>query len=320
MNDKKICSFCGNKKEKYIKYLKGEELWEKGYYIDPDMTHVDGENSDFYKKMSLFLNNREQAMKKGQWEFHMCGPVKGNIEPSGIKVKERDKSIIFLRTDQFGFSAPSGNKKIRRAWDNMRYPYAAYLVKSEGENRYNKVGNWIWLTRTMGGSFLWPLRKCGRNWQSMYNIRRGIGNERAGWCYLQDRVDLTLNEIKHYYMHKTNNNGEVNYTKYEWKDDILFGELCFEMSKGKAELKTWLDHFSSFKEYTEYFMLEDFIENDNIKNIVTGRFLAEGDVEKIKAQKGEIQELSSCELEGMLDNLVSWISKRTARIEKELSI
>lgn len=50
------------------------------------------------------------------------------------------------------------------------------------------LANYVYKTRTLGGSFLWPKSLC-----STYNKSRGIRN------YIEDRVDLTLLEIKHIY-------------------------------------------------------------------------------------------------------------------------
>ena len=50
------------------------------------------------------------------------------------------------------------------------------------------LANYVYTTRTLGGSFLWPETL----WKD-YNKSRGNGN------YIEDRVDLTLLEIKHYF-------------------------------------------------------------------------------------------------------------------------
>jgi hypothetical protein len=269
MEKKKVFGFCcteqGKKcsekeiqqwKNKYSQQLRGEKN-DKGLgdYHDPDCSHSSS-LSDYYILLKKFLTVREEHFKKklnGYFKYEFCSQT-----PSGIKVyecKNGEKNCLFtLRSDLFGFSAP------KLIWKNITnkqspHPYDVYLktFKHDDEDKINtaieKVVNWILYSRSIGGVFLWPIWKCGRNHQNQYNIARGgtvcIGETNPNYnYYIQDRVDLTLLEIKHSY----DNNYANNYS-----NDKLYKYYIDE----KTHMKQWLKHFGNFQTYVEFFMFDD---------------------------------------------------------------
>lgn len=252
----------------YANFLKS---FQNPIYTDPDMKYDLRKDCLFYKTLVDFLNMREQEMKKATndprwtWKYEACGYVSGNVTPAGIKAINQDKMVcIYLRSDQFGFSAPQRSKMNR-----LEYPYAGYLAKSADTNRFQNVARWIWITRTIGGSFIWAIQKWG-TWQSVYNRERGVNR------YIQDRVDLTLFEVMKYF-----------------KKELDVGDVLFKELQRNQSMKTWLDHFGTFKTFVDFFMLNQFVDETYMpKNIVTGKPLTENDVSDIKTAGGVIQNLA----------------------------
>lgn len=182
--------YFGGDRDGYLRYLTKEGQGADAY-IDPDRTYVDA-GSGFYNGLVDFLTVREAEKKTDdRWSYRLHSEyVKGNGQPVGIWVRDAKipGEVLYLRSDQFGFSAPNGKKRVR-AWDK-RHPYASF-IELDGDKSF--VADCVRDTRTLGGSFLWPLFHGGRNWQSVYNLRRGARS------YIEDSVDLTLYEIRRFY-------------------------------------------------------------------------------------------------------------------------
>lgn len=211
----------------------------KRYYFDPDESYKDHCDHSFFYDLATFLNEQEKEMKKslqGSFEYRF-------IEGEGIKVSDKDKKMqsFYLRSDQFGFSAPKNGRC---------YPYDLYIKKHENKDEaIEQVIKWISMSRTIGGSFLWP-----RQFWKNYNRERGGQINTTRKYYIQDRVDLTLWEIKNWY-------------SGHGVSDIL--ERCREIN-----LEQWLGHFKNFETYVTYFMLDKFVSSDglcNPINIITGK-------------------------------------------------
>lgn len=317
--DINIKSYACDNKEEYVKYLQYENV--KDVYIDPDRTYSI-KNHLFYTNLVAFLNDREDwfCQKKGvkggvfykKWNFVFNSYVEGNLEPCGIKVMVAGEAVLFLRSDQFGFTAPHGSNKSIRPWNSKNNPYIKYLRESKDEDKFQNVGEWVWVTRSIGGSFLWPLKKCGGIWKSQYN------NYRGGQSYIEDRVDLTLFEIKHYYDFKKENK-ECDLENYKYKCDRLY---TTELSKTDSTMKKWLDHFESFEEYIEYFMFDCFVVDENdtyeVKNIITSEKIQNDYVQDIKNKNGEIKCLEIEEIKIMLKNVADASKYRSSKIESLL--
>ena len=265
-----------------------ELLDVRQHYSDPDTSYRKGRDHSFFNDLVTFLNKREEEMKDSlQGSFKYRFTEGEGIEVSGTVREGKKIQPFYLRSDQFGFSAPV-NKKC--------YPYDLYIVKHENKDEaIEQVIKWISMSRTIGGSFLWPMP-----FYDKYNPQRGGKITSNRRYYIQDRVDLTLWEIKNWY----DKNGE---------NDIL------ERSK-EINLKNWLGHFGSFQTYVTYFMFDEFVSSDGLYNpinIITGKSDA-----SVRGAKGENPEPAITEfmeiedLDSMLNTLNEKIVKRSIEMTK----
>ena len=127
---------------KYLRALKALKVLPQNPYNDPDAKKT--KNQWFYNGLRGFLEAQEHNMKEelnGEWEYVL------NESGHGIDVKnENGEMYTTLISDQFGFSAPRPEKD---------HPYDIYLETcSEGD--IDRISEWIYYSRTIGGSFLWP--------------------------------------------------------------------------------------------------------------------------------------------------------------------
>lgn len=291
------------------------DYWEKwsgssgwGPYEDPDSIMVSGNriNPKFYLDLSDFLNAKadDETGKKYKFEdnFITCG--------DGVN----------LVSDQFGFSAPGLG---------LNHPYDIYLKKCKAEGKdkdeaINKVVNWVMESRTIGGSFLWPegiwKPKDGK---FGYNTDRGGGNpfdekgeykgNRYSKYYIEDRVDLTLCEIKHY----------LDTENYE--NDILYKYIKEDPVEKEKE---WIKSFGSFKGYVDYFCFcpfvsrkEGYMPYDIVNSdIVNGVKICidEGKIKQKRNADNSIYGLNSDELEKMFNNVNALIKERSRIIQNKL--
>lgn len=292
------------KKEDYFRYLKDSfpltknsptadtsKEWDlhNSPYKDPDCTYG-YKNSLFYINLERFLNFQSKQVK---FKF---------IPGKGIKF---NKNVI-LRSDQLGFSAPKYNTTWNKTsgWSN-KYLYARYLNLKQGKNpkdiNYKHIVDIIWDSRTIGGSFLWPIVKGG----SKYNTNRGVGD------YIYDRPDITLLEIKKFfYLYK--------HIKDPKKIKNMMDNEKYILMNGKdyIEIYKWLSYFESFKEYVKFFCFiekngkENFVNsNYEVLSLVTNKPIKDGHSEK------GIDEMDLKEIEAILKNTRNHIINRTEIIE-----
>ncbi len=283
-------------KEKYREWL--SLLWDdkevtdlnkKGpSYVDPDMLTSDKKkriNSLFYSDLCIFLNNQANNEKYNY-----------TTEDKYINcefVNEQEKVIINFVSDQFGFSAPS---------KEMKHPYGVYLRKckiegKEKEESINKVINWVMESRTIGGSFIWP----NDIWK-IYNRARGgsINSKGNAKYYIEDRVDLTLLEIKHYLDNQKN-----------VVSDIL-------TLKDNSNGQKWFKSFKSFDEYVKFFYFYPFVNENGIPYDIVESDFANGNKKIIKKidKNNSIYDLNANQLEVMFNNINIMIKERSEKIEE----
>lgn len=301
-------------------------------YIDPD----GGSVPDFYDDLACFLNGRENDCIEEKERYSFSSPLLSGY--SKISVVRNNEKLFGLTSDQFGFRA---DEEIYEENNRHKYPLSRLLhfykgqKKEEQEKIINRITEYVKNTRTIGGSFLWPfyyVEKCGKKsgkcyYSEMcyYNTVRGVGS------YLEDRVDLTLLEIKHVINGRNNNNFE------KCKSDIWLYDEYEKDGRGQkvnTHMKQWFDHFDSFQEYVEYFMLEPFCQKVMAKesekgydyiplNIIDGEPIDEKKIDDYrekykKNRKGEVQTLNKEELIDMLDLLEEMIQKRTEDMERAI--
>ena len=288
--------------KEYTKSLKDEVFGEnkKRYscgrvYCDPDEGNI-----EYYTQICHFLNSQEQKIiEKNKW-YHYCTGIYN--EKARINVCKEGRFIFCLKTDQFGFSAPRA-ENVSGPQNVVPQPFCKYYEKEEDkEKAITNIVKWIYITRSLGGSFLWPEVKG-----TSYNIYRGGSIPRDNKRYMQDRVDLALLEVLHFFSN--------NYEQYN--NDMLYRQI----KKENTHMKEWLEHFGSFETFVTYFKFDDFVEKkdgkidgkiDGVKSIIDGKKLND---------KGR----ENCELpqdsEGLykvLNRITDMIYKRTNKMEEIL--
>lgn len=281
----------------------------EGSYIDPDCVGDVGK-TEFYNHLTCFLNHQEREYKEYEKRYRFLPPS----EAPRTTPKEKDNECIDkkkitvipndenekpfrLTSDQFGFSAKE------TIYNSNQYPLANLLRLSqnkgskEREKVKERITRYVINTRTIGGSFLWPVYPQGQYYCN-YNIVRGR--------WLEDRVDLTLLEIKHAL--------DRSYDKGEHTSDILYKQYQNE----KRHMKTWLDHFETFDEYVKYFMLEPFVKDGMPINIINDKPLDDDYIKNYKEQykRWHLQNLTAEEICGVLVRLEIKILKRSENMEK----
>lgn len=304
-------------RSEYKEYL--ENPYGECPYADIDAVRTMDEK--FYNDMTDFL-----TISIGDSKYEFERPEKSKY-PFAIKFRDMDVPAdhIYLTSDQFGFSAPYGgvgkdNKcKKSSSWNGRKnYPYARYLSvncdddKGAGNsNEAEFVASCIYETRTIGGSFLWPKVEIGGQYKSSYNRQRGEQN------YTEDRVDITLYEIKCFYdvYSKLEENNYENF-KANFKD--YKGIILFN-SQGEGERKAiyrWLSIFETFERYVEKLKFDDFVIKKMgeylIRDMASERALSPLDITKIK----KIQNMDSSELKILLENVKECTESRTEKIQK----
>lgn len=263
-------------------------------YIDPDGK----KNTDFYSALSDFLNASRISRKNNK-----ILSFEANEDPHGMitvyyKNQNGKKHGFTLHSDQLGFSA------VPCTYFKQNYPLSRYLEmqRNKSENDQAKAADfltkYVYTTRTLGGSFLWP-----ESWHRDYNMGRGNGS------YIEDRVDLTLLEIKHIY-------------EFRKLESLLpySRDLLFNRHKNQYADK-WFGFFDSFEDYVDFFMFNNFVKA-TVKNgkkeympinILTGKaFETEYPGYKTNTLK-EIEDEK--QLKAMLERVRNMVEKRTKKME-----
>lgn len=278
---------------------KGEIIKDKSessnkLYIDPDKK----ENEEFYRELSNFLNASRISRKNNK-----ILSFEANEAPYGMitvyyKDKYGNKQHFTVHSDQFGFSA------VPCIYFRKNYPLSRYLEMQKNKSDKDPdavaefLANYVYTTRTLGGSFLWPETL----WKD-YNKSRGNGN------YIEDRVDLTLLEIKHYFEYRDLDDKK----KFKYSGDILFRYY------DNLDAQTWFGFFDSFEDYVDFFMFNDFVDKDKQTkeytpiNILTGKAF-ETDYPGYKTNTlKEIEDEK--QLKEMLEQVRDMVEKRTKKME-----
>ena len=287
------------KNENYIelmkKYLiKGKYSAQRGVRFAPPYNDPDNRLKDcsYFWELTQFLNKREmwlqgemEKMGKVYRPYRYSAPNKckkpegakreqGSDENEIIVKGDNNEEKFRLMSDQFGFMVGGS----RTDFNSHPYGYLCELVKTETKKEddkdkdYEEIAKCIYDTRTLGGGFLW-----GKAIWGTYNKARG--GSKNSWpskryYYIEDRVDLTLLEIKHL---------------FEWielgmpeEDTCLFNKIggdgtegnrvdaLYYIIKKKIESKEkgileyieWLQHFGTFKNYIQFFCFDDFVDEN----------------------------------------------------------
>lgn len=269
---------------------------ERSYklYIDPDGK----ENTDFYSALSNFLNASRISRKNNN-----ILSFEANEAPYGmITVYYKDnygnKQHFTVHSDQLGFSA------VPWIYFRKNYPLSRYLEMQKNKSDKDPdaiaefLANYVYTTRTIGGSFLWP-----ETLHEQYNKHRGNGS------YIEDRVDLTLLEIKHIY--------EIR----QWEKLLPYGgDILFQSCKNN-DAQTWFGFFKSFEDYVDFFEFNDFVENISKTskkeympiNILTGKAF---ETDYPRRQTDVLKEIEDeKQLKAILERVMNMVKKRTIKME-----
>ena len=266
----------------YMEYLKNPNV-ECPY---DDIDDAGAKDETFYKDLTEFLTKQ-----LGDSGYEFKRPVECE-DTFAIEFRDMENKNIYLRSDQFGFSALYGKGyKKSSSWKGKEsYPYARYLsVNCDNDKgatdpeKIRFVASCIYETRTIGGSFIWPVVKRKRKRRnrddyedyfcSIYNRLRGEGS------YIEDRVDITLYEIScfyHVYSQLEEKNYEnfkkdyKDYTKYI-EDTMKYPRFILFNSQDKVEKEAiyrWLSIFETFEGYVEKLKFKDFVIEDELYNLL----------------------------------------------------
>ena len=194
----------------------------KGIYVykDPDAS------CDYYDDMTKFLEKqRKRENIKGTFTYQEKSPL-------AILYKDSGKEF-YLYTDQFGFSA------IKDTLCDGKHPYGKYFIACKKD--LSIIAKCVNDTRTIGGSFIWPFNN---------NMKKKLNMYKGNNTYIEDRVDLTLWEIKHFY--DKLENGKAKDIKQEMKDEG-FILLRYDDADNICD---WLMTFKTFEDYVKFFCFE----------------------------------------------------------------
>ena len=330
--------------KKYAEWIENPRQGECPY-SDPDEVNNNinyVKNSEFYKALTVFLKCSKKKIQES------CDFVLEFKEPTDLEDKSRKKpgdrtitvqkdenDYLYLTSYQFWFSAISNENQ---TWSPLMYPYAIYERCYKGDK--SLIGDTIWYTRTIGGSFLWP-KADQKGWSSLYNTNRGVNS------YIEDRVDLTLYEIKEYLDYR--NKRKQGLDKEKPINNLLFNVIedaekkeasacknCKdkdECDKDKChkvegnELQKWFSLFENFETYVKIFGFYDFVnkEDDEYypKDIFTGKSITKDNIseyrEKGKSKYKFIQnKATKNDLEKAFINLIIWTKDRSKNMEKRI--
>ena len=306
-------------------------------YMDPDGVQ-DLQSTSYYNWLTLFLNLRAEECKK---PYEFVSPTKaginvrseaknpeGDLGNSGKTESDESKILVFdkegnkvlrLTSDQLGFSALFGTYKYmneRRDNEESFYPLYRYFGLAEDKEMAAAfISEYVHDTRTLGGAFVWPTNSVEGDRKCTYNCKRGAKSN------IEDRPDLTLLEVKSYF-----EKFEIKDVEGNEKIALLKNEV--KNPSGENSMETFLDMFSSFDDYVDFFMLDDFVEdlgkggNKDYapKDIATGRpFERSEHGDFVIGKRLRDRALSESELEEILGRVQKWAMERTETMEGYLA-
>lgn len=269
-------------------------------YIDPDGK----ENTDFYSALSNFLNASRISRKNNKILSFEANEAPYGMITVHYKGQNGKEYGFTLHSDQLGFSA------VPCIYFRNNYPLSRYLEMQKNKldklkNKSDKapdaiaefLANYVYTTRTIGGSFLWP-----ESWYKAYNMSRGNGS------YIEDRVDLTLLEIKHIYKFR------------ELENQLIYGkDHLFKRYKNQYADK-WFGFFDSFEDYVDFFMFNDFVDDISTNgkkeympiNILTGKRFK---TDYPGYEMDTLKDIKEYKLKEMLERVRDMVAKRTKKME-----
>lgn len=280
-------------------------LKERGVVCNNIYTDPDGKkNTGFYKDLSDFLNAARISRKNDK-----IISFEANEAPYGMitvyyKDQYGNEQHFTVHSDQLGFSA------VCLKYFRKNYPLSRYLEMQKNKldklkNKSNKatdavadfLAGYVYTTRTLGGSFLWP-----ESWYKAYNMSRGNGS------YIEDRVDLTLLEIKHIYKFR------------ELENQLIYGKDHLLKQYKNQYADKWFGFFDSFEDYVDFFMFNDFVEDISTNgkkeympiNILTGKRFK---TDYPGYEMDTLKDIKEYKLKEMLERVRDMVANRTKKME-----
>ncbi len=280
-------------------------LKERGVVCNNIYTDPDGKkNTGFYKDLSDFLNAARISRKNDKNISFEANEAPYGMITVYYKDQYGNEQHFTVHSDQLGFSA------VCLKYFRKNYPLSRYLemqknkldkLKNKSDKKLETVAKflseYVYTTRTLGGSFLWP-----EDWYKGYNMERGNGS------YIEDRVDLTLLEIKHIYKFR------------ELENQLIYGkDYLFKRYKNQYADK-WFGFFDSFEDYVDFFMFNDFVEDISTNgkkeympiNILTGKRFK---TDYPGYEMDTLKDIKEYKLKAMLERVRDMVEKRTIRME-----
>lgn len=313
----KKCYIIKNGKDFYNRECEWEEIYTKGdkinysKYKDPDENCL-----QFYEDLTSFLNVQEKRIK-GLNKSYTYKVSKKHLYCIEVRQKHKvenkiNNPIFYLKSDQFGFSAPSDKYN--------EHPYDTYLRISEDKEKFKKVAKWLYCSRGIGGSFLWPMEinrngklnknpriNTDRGGSNPYN-KDGSYNNRYNRYWIEDRVDLTLLEIKRV----------LDYSS----DEKISGSILWNCCLPETNLMKWLKHFGTFERYVKFFCFDSFVNDKNIPIDITSckeDSILSMDKNLSKREEHSIYRLNSEVLDNMFEKLGFKIRQRSKDMKEKIN-
>lgn len=280
--------------------LGGSEIAYSDIYIDPD----NKKNEEFYRELSNFLNVSRISRKNNKILSFEANEAPYGMITVHYKGQNGKEYGFRLHSDQLGFSA------VPCIYFGNNYPLSRYLEmqKNKLDKRKNKsnkatdavadfLAGYVYTTRTLGGSFLWP-----ESWYKAYNMSRGNGS------YIEDRVDLTLLEIKHIYKFR------------ELENQLIYGKDHLLKQYKNQYADKWFGFFDSFEDYVDFFMFNDFVEDISTNgkkeympiNILTGKRFK---TDYPGYEMDTLKDIKEYKLKEMLERVRDMVANRTKKME-----
>ncbi|MDO5721929.1 MAG: hypothetical protein Q4P06_05230 [Actinomycetaceae bacterium] len=260
--------------------------------------------------------------RREEIEKAKCGNLASKIATLDITNPDEPELVFFLASDQLGFSAEPTTVFPKHKADKYPLGIAWLLAQDIGADEENRIlarlTDYVHCTRTLGGAFLWPTDDL-TNGKCQYNVSRGVRSS------IEDRVDLTLLEIKHYLDDRNNY-------------DSKFGQKeCLGTKAGNVIREKWLCRFGTFQEYVDFMIFGAFVDEENSELMpfsIFGKFPVEyPDRKQIQqmykeydatqyepAEEKEQAEQLLQSIEGTLARVESRVMKRTRAMEDYLGI
>lgn len=280
--------------------LGGSEIAYSDIYIDPD----NKKNEEFYRELSNFLNVSRISRKNNKILSFEANEAPYGMITVHYKGQNGKEYGFRLHSDQLGFSA------VPCIYFRNNYPLSRYLEmqKNKLDKRKNKsnkatdavadfLAGYVYTTRTLGGSFIWP-----ESWYKAYNMSRGNGS------YIEDRVDLTLLEIKHIYKFR------------ELENQLIYGKDHLLKQYKNQYADKWFGFFDSFEDYVDFFMFNDFVEDISTNgkkeympiNILTGKRFK---TDYPGYEMDTLKDIKEYKLKEMLERVRDMVANRTKKME-----